>query len=952
MLLENQVRKFSESIILNRGEPLEKFRSTLVNVFGPQGHFFKNFVSHVAERTPILEEGKVPEEIGWINQLFYQVSLENQTEKKQQTIEILDSSLTLLDNYGLTLLDRQEAITEENLDIAKDILKIFPGLFPLSTFRDLAYDKTGSHKSTQFKISRRKLLDLKETDKLKIHSPPIAGRMHHYSRDYYLQFVQSSLEVIQMPEIAALFAANFYDAMVFSGLEEFQITSETIIANQQTPLFKIIRDFLKRGIQNYKLVKMDGFQQSICSRNVTNVNLQGIGIAFYHLLREGKAALTKFPDWISGRDEVILTQLLEGNPVLEIRGEKVLYSLLETLYDIALELSDSRDLEFASRLLNGIPTVYGRYIFLDTINNTSQSDEEKINLQKRIITEGNPLRVKQEVENAVKNKLYKPKRFIPRYPEFITPYDINKHKRMLAGKIPLSEGVDPTPLFRTEELYSTASYQEYRGISFEEIRRDIVQQHALEHLLGTDSFRGLLKAISSSLTKNIGTADHNIKTGFWGSKYAPDEVAEIAGNLESHIIQDHAVAVHSTKPTFLVQAIQPRTDHSLTFFIKLFPEENSSAAVQEFLNSYGFTNLLRDPKGAQLPKPFSISDHGITARDGKEYLAVVWPAINGECAYRRLNGWLGEERKVWSQADKREYFMKAVDQLVRIHFQGLKKEGMENIAGNYFSKRVREICFGKFKGELLINIEEADQQAILDHYHRIEAVLNSLSITLGGYYKDASPRNDIITPKGVVPIDFEHKRIVFRSIDLVSMMETGWEFPEDEIVHSPEKDYLTPIEKANLIDRYVLLSARLNPQYHSPAGVMEAIKRRPVIDEILKQRDISRPEVYAGHPRFKELVDSNFHDQLIWGFFGVARLQRHLEYAGYAARDVKRAIDHRDERQMQVEIRRVAYHAQEAANAARFMAPQGFGKLAQLLESFVDKYCTLQALRTAVQTLL
>jgi len=292
-----------------------------------------------------------------------------------------------------------------------------------------------------------------------------------------------------------------------------------------------------------------------------------------------------------------------------------------------------------------------------------------------------------------------------------------------------------------------------------------------------------------------------------------------------------------------------------------------------------------------------------------------------------LNGWLGNKRIIMSEEEKHSYFKKAIDQLALIHYYGMRIKGLKRPYENdknYFTNRIVKIMFGKLENEIGIKIEEGFIHEFINHYQAINDALVELSKIFPGYYKDAAPRNDIITSNGeIIPVDFESSRILYRGLDIISKLEAGWDFPEDDIATVYLGDLVNENEFQNLVLRYILRyeSVKLSEEYKHRRGKTRNVLEEKIksLDEILKNRDLDEYGSYEKAANEARVLPDNYI-LFLDTVRSLARIQRHFEYTGYSARDIREAIRRKDKFGIDVNIRAVNYHLEKALGGLYWFA--------------------------------
>ena len=217
-----------------------------------------------------------------------------------------------------------------------------------------------------------------------------------------------------------------------------------------------------------------------------------------------------------------------------------------------------------------------------------------------------------------------------------------------------------------------------------------------------------------------------------------------------------------------------------------------------------------------------------------------------------------EDRLVLDDSRTIDYLTQGVKGLVQFHGRQYKKKE----SNTFYVERARRIGI-----QQVIDKYNLDNIFLDDELHDFEKAITKVGELFGntvhGWYRDANPRNYAVTPFGVVEaFDLQGDRYAPVQIDLVSLLEFG-------------KKYVTEEQKGVLIELY----------------------RR----EYEKENNTKVDPV-----QFKEAYQA-------------ARLQRHLELAGYRARDVRNAKESgKKDRKQIVEKNHemVIFHLEQAKDAA------------------------------------
>jgi hypothetical protein len=929
MGLEEEIDRLAQTALVPRGAPFPEFREALTRLFGPEGHFVELFFGHVAEYAPVLDEREIPEGVGLIKQIFHQLTWPENSSRRMEGIQkVLEPVVTLLENYGNTLLDTRPTAGWE-IGALDNLASIFPGVTPLGKA------------ASQLLSPAHAGLDIVKTawEGWDIGWFPAIDRVFDYSWSTYLGLVEQAIGRVERPEIAILFANMFYRVGVL-GWERlvFQKIAERI---DSKGLMKRVAGMIKTDIHALKWSCLEEL-------NAAPQPYRKLAMAcrFYQdVLVDGDRTIYLLSMGLQGVDEELAGLLLEGTHILPLTPSH--RRIVEDCRRMKA-ISERGDLtDETIGLMQGIDTLKGRSDFIAFAESFGGGAEQLKIVQQRINEGLHPTDILGRAGDG-DAQIQQPHPKALRY---------NRTYRSIANLLPLGTKIHPDFIVVDNDIKELLGKNpDARGRPYLEVFRAL-SEHALEHMLGSEEYNKLLSDLVGRITAQDEFA-HDMGWFKEGTRPPVMLKGAIPFSQGGYVVHDHFVGSHASRPCYIIhiELDTPRRI-DISVFIKLYPSEDQEELQQEFKN---YNDFAWDVKSVNMDRPIfpvGLSNEIITTREGKSYRAFMVPAFDGECAYRRLNGWNGERREMFAQKEKRAYFCEAMGILAGIHHRGAHNRRFQREDSAYFSRRAKQIFFGKLSGELHLKVAPDQERAFLEQYRVVEEYLNQLSELFGSYYKDASPRNDMITPRGVLPVDFEHNRKVFRGIDLVSKLESGWEYPTDETLLSGREEYLSPVEKENLIDRYILISAvwEILRGLSGPENQQAAEEANEAFLRVIRDghAQINQPRLYAAHPEFSRFVSPEERERAHRDYWGPARLQRHLEYAGYCARDIRRSQDMGDEKVTQVNIRRLVYHATEALDAARRMAEaEGeYQGMYASLEKFVGQHCTLEAVRMAVSRL-
>ncbi|MBU1704878.1 MAG: hypothetical protein KJ922_05925, partial [Nanoarchaeota archaeon] len=210
-----------------------------------------------------------------------------------------------------------------------------------------------------------------------------------------------------------------------------------------------------------------------------------------------------------------------------------------------------------------------------------------------------------------------------------------------------------------------------------------------------------------------------------------------------------------------------------------------------------------------------------------------------------------------------KYSWDAVGQLARIQVRGRELDLEDVVAAdeNYFSGRIENTFIKKFKdvghkaGWLTdADVKEIDglQSVILRNYGAVNKRLAKDSLENGVMYADFSPMNIRVSGEDTYAIDLAGGRKLTGMLSFVSMTEFGKKYLSDNDLEAGRTEYYTQAQKDTLFYRW------LSERKFEETG----------------QWGLSREELRQATKLRK-----------------YAALHRHLEYTGYASRDMSEADD-------------------------------------------------------------
>ncbi len=329
--------------------------------------------------------------------------------------------------------------------------------------------------------------------------------------------------------------------------------------------------------------------------------------------------------------------------------------------------------------------------------------------------------------------------------------------------------------------------------------------------------------------------------------------------------------------------------------------------IEHTINSYLHEN------GVTSPKPITFKPINI---DGEQHTVYISEFVTGISFSEMIkDDFMGDENHMC-------YFRDSVTQLARIQDRGIKgeTEGMYTLKDvvadddQYFTNRVRKTFAGqtrKFLEGILKpeGIEEFDRlsQELVNQYERVNAALVEASKKDTVYYSDHSPNNMICNEDGTTTqLDLGSGRKLLGMFDFISLTEFGRIKADYKFV-----DYLGNRQKDRLFEQYLL-----ERKIEQSTDETEKARIRAFIethkDDTFGYRYFKTKaefDTYISETEFKEATRTRW----------LASLHRHLEYIGYAQRDISNAPEDTEliflDGNKRNELHRQEYHLHMAKEA-------------------------------------
>ncbi len=914
MSLQDKVEEYITRVSLEPSCSFKAQYSALRFAFGPLESLADSMLSYYEELVPIQTE-ETPEGVGELNALLFSLIDEPLEERIKLTLKLFDATQGLANQYA----SAAKGTTSLQREVLNGLAQIFPTNPPnVDTF-------TGA------------------------------------------------IQLLERPRIALLVGAYLSSEETQNAQKKFQALYEVPLnGNHGTNYYKI-SELLHQGIEEHLTNFCMELNSTHFSREELSNKIQRFKKFFTQKLEDSAEILKEAREHLPKYDPKIVGYLLSGNvsiddlcihpsgPVkgMERFSEFGKYSktelfgiifrnwgFLEVLAGFSQEFEALEKPNQALKYLHYISKAPDRLSFLESLN-SAEGWFAELSILEVIEKYGFIIpSVAKEVNdkgNFVENKINMSKARMMWEHQEIAEIDFplqimyklqNTRDKTLSKK----EKSD------LNKLAKLAKIQPWHTI--EETISNAIYTHAIQDFVGDESMYGFwVDLLSPILSKDF---FHEQFDQIYGP-FPKDEISRIEEIVRSSKskMRFSPIEVDSTNPTFICER---RFGHiEIKAFLKLYDTQYEGLEQFSFFkersNAQYFAPILMEMLGIAIPQPLVSSSSVVQSRNGSEYQAITWKYIEGDCASRRLSGWKGKRRAQISQKRLTSFLVNAIDQLAIIHHTGNDVPEARDVTQerDYFTKRIQTVLLDSFVKNLGFPIPPEERASIVNAYQGINDTLLWLTATYGAYYKDASPRNFIIG-QNLTPIDFEGRKMLFSGIDIVSLLESGWDYPNDQVVLTERKDYASKTQKENAIARYLLYRTKLE---------QKDLAQVKIIDEILLEKDLTMPQVYSSDPRYSEFVQPDQYALQTSAITGFMRVHRHLEYVGHCLARLNRT---NKPREIQVHVRNAVYHANEAKEALShlgdclpFLSEElqriNTNQVASTLGDFLDKYCNFRVIR-------
>lgn len=335
-------------------------------------------------------------------------------------------------------------------------------------------------------------------------------------------------------------------------------------------------------------------------------------------------------------------------------------------------------------------------------------------------------------------------------------------------------------------------------------------------------------------------------------------------------------------------------------------EAFASHPVYRMQISKGDSNTLIDAviKIGDSPKEIEAYNHFEKFNDIKTLKAIFNDSLKGKnmIATEYLKGENLTEAIARDDPQKYNFILKSVEQMVKIQERGKEIEGLLNVAEedpDYFMKRVDNTFIRNFRQTAKEWITEESIKKIENIQNKIQAsykIINKKliqdSLENGVMYTDSSPMNLRNSDESMHVMDLAGRRIMTGLISLVSLAEFGKKNVSEKDLANGTAGYLDKEQIENMIDVYLLRKA---------AETAECPQKKD-IEKIIS----SKGNIYENNDFSKFVSEEERQDVHVK--YHYAAVQRHLEYTGYAARDIKNA----SAKERRNEFNRQRYHIRSA----------------------------------------
>ncbi|MFH1850326.1 MAG: hypothetical protein ABH879_09195 [archaeon] len=875
---------------------------------------------------------------------------------------------------------------ERAFAVTGDLLKIFPGVMSLRrNYADFHLRKgdLDEHRR-QEKIGMQYCADFDQRD---YHET--FGRIGPLSHGEFITCACDDLEIFCHIVDLVLFAGYFNDADVVAShrrLEQTRLESEQLQARSARPYSRITdrlaseaeavrsercmaisdRDGLNGRLSPHRRIEIIDFIRKEYLQNLANI--QGLH--------------EQLPKLFSHMDPRLDALVFREGVELGLRPAAETVGIIESLSLNLSSMYERTDRKRRHRIIRRFPTLQGMSVAASQLSRDHQhlgKDEVRLVLD-GVHSGWDP----EDIGFGL--QFYRSNRGVEGPVDSVTTFlsTVEKYRAertILHGLEALGDNVDLyLSYFEPRRLDYILGLKD-KGHSTRDKVHLVLAQNRVKQLLGLKEY---CRMISSLLGKDRADQD------FFSRLCADGEISsESLGsirrfvsdfNIEDIPVHEHEIPIDSTNPVYRID-IQLGNAGTLTTLAKFYDMRHMGTDDDSFESERAITKFFE----YELEKEFGVSTAhslthdsssiGVQAKDGMRYRVNMWHFFDGECLYNRLNGWQGNRTKPMLATEKRECLIQGIDQLALIHSRGLsightpttRAIVLEDVVANnpdYFTGRAGSTFIGQFERHLGIEVDASVRNGIRNNYGRVNEALSVEAATDPGYYKDASPRNDMIVAGRLIPVDFESRRRLGCVVDLVSKLECGKDYETDEALdHGPE--YLTEVEKQNLIDRYLLKKAQLRLKYdieclgyavHPASGEIIPVDQQDeylaCLRLLLEKIDITTPDLYHGDPCYSMFVSDERRRTLSHMYRSYARLHRHLEYIGYSARDIDKSLQDHDRARIEINKRCLSYHyhaAMAGLEAALELDPcPQTAELKKFLTAFGDKYCNDAVIRNVI----
>ncbi len=358
-------------------------------------------------------------------------------------------------------------------------------------------------------------------------------------------------------------------------------------------------------------------------------------------------------------------------------------------------------------------------------------------------------------------------------------------------------------------------------------------------------------------------------------------------------VDDTGSSVFASNPVYVVDMKTGRGTKSLVM------------KFDDNFSEFDVTRYLSASDGVSVANPLgTLTDIDIA---GKKHSVYVSEFVPGKSL-----GELLKQKSPNFRDDTFRYIQDAVTQLSRIQVRGLRgeQEGryrLRDVAQenrHYFTDRVRDVFQGQTT-RFLEGVLSKDKirrfnelaEIVIGSYSEINDALIAASERDAVFYSDHSPNNIICRDDGsTTSVDLASGRKMLGIMDFISLTEFG----KLNASETSYIDYLSGSEKDELFDQY-LLERKLE-------SAQDPGKRAQIRQYI----DSHRGSFQNGNNRaqFESYISAEEREEAL-KLRALASIQRHLEYIGYAQRDIHNAQGEIEELSLpnkRNELNRQIYH--------------------------------------------